>query len=849
MSFPARAGRRTPPWFLQGHGVVTVPASLAAVPLLVGAAAGAWAPLPAGGLRAALVVVWAMALLAVARGAAPRRVAMLLGVGFALGGAGLAATHRAEALDTPLRAWFDRQPEAAGTGRVGPVRLEGRLRRDARVTDYGAAFDLAVSRVGRAGEMTPASGGLRLSVGGELWAGRIREWREGRRVRVSATLRPVPAFHNPGGGDQARRQALRGTALLGSVKSGLLVDVAAPGPRRSELAASARAAVRRAVARTVGRHGDQSAAIVTAILIGDREGLDPATTRRLQDGGVYHVIAISGGNIAILTGCLLFLGRLSGLRPRLRLAMVVACVLGYSALVGDEASVTRATTAAVIVLGARLLDHRTPPLNVLAATAAGVALTSPLAVLDPGFLLTFGATLGIVLGAARVTAALWRGGDPPPAWAAAPLALFAATLCAEAVLLPIGAALFGRVSLAGLVLNFAAIPLMTLTQVTGMAAVGLLAVHPVLAGAAGYAAHLAATGLVESTRLIDVWPWLVFRVPPPAPLTLAAYYAALLVLFRRGPLLRTRVVGGVAVAAAVVWIVSTPWRPSLAGRPRPGWMRVSVLDVGQADATLVQTPGGGAILVDAGGSISPRSDTGGRVVVPALWSLGVRRLDAAVLTHGHPDHVAGLPAVLRDLPAAKVWEGVPVSGHRGLEVLRQAAEATGARWGQVAAGDRFDLGGVAFEVLHPPAPDWARVRVRNDDSVVLDVRFGDVAVLLPGDIGEDVEGRVAAALAPARFRVVKVPHHGSAGSSSGRLVAAARACVAVVSAGRANPFGHPAPAVTARYRDAGAVVLETGREGAIMLETDGRQVELRTASGRRWRYDARAEGCERRLAG
>ena len=828
---------------------MTVPAALAAVPLLIGAAAGAWAPLPAGGLRLALAAVWAMALLAVAGGRSPRRAGVLLGVGFALGGAALAATHRAAALQTPLRAWFDRQPAAAGGGRVGPVRLEGRLERDARVTDYGAAFDLAVTRVGRAGERIAVTGGVRLSVGGERWAGRIRDWRAGRRVRVSATLRPAPAFHNPGGGDQARRQALRGTALLGSVKSGLLVDVAAPGPRRSELAASGRAVVRRAVDRTVGRHGERSAAIVTAILIGDREGLDPATTRRLQDGGVYHVIAISGGNIAILTGCLLFLGRLSGLRPRLRLAGVAACVLGYSALVGDEASVTRATTAAVIVLGARLLDHRTPPLNVLAATAAGVALASPLAVLDPGFLLTFGATLGIVLGAARVTAALWPGPDPPPAWAAAPLALFAATLCAEAVLLPIGAALFGRVSLAGLVLNFAAIPLMTLTQLAGMAAVALLAVHPALGGAAGQAAHLAATGLVESTRLLDVWPWLVFRVPPPPPLALAVYYAALLVLFRRGPLPRARVAGRVAVAAVVVWIVSTPWRPPLAGRPRPGWMRVSVLDVGQADATLVQTPGGGAVLVDAGGSISPRSDTGGRVVVPALWSLGVRRLDAAVLTHGHPDHVAGLPAVLRDLPAARVWEGVPVPGDGRLEALRQAAEAVGARWGQVAAGERFELGGVSFEVLHPPAPDWERVRVRNDDSVVLDVRFGDVAVLLPGDIGEEVEGGVAETLAPARFRVVKVPHHGSAGSSSRRLVAAARACVAIVSAGRANPFGHPAPAVTARYRDAGAVVLETGRDGAIVLETDGRHVELRTAAGRRWRYDARAEGCERRLAG
>ena len=120
---------------------------MAAVPLLAGAAVGVWLPLPAGGLRAALAAVWVMALVAVARRAAGRRVALLLGAGFALGGMALAASHRAAALDTSLKDWFDRQPEAAGDGRVGPVRLEGRLVRDAAVGDFGAAFDLSLIHI------------------------------------------------------------------------------------------------------------------------------------------------------------------------------------------------------------------------------------------------------------------------------------------------------------------------------------------------------------------------------------------------------------------------------------------------------------------------------------------------------------------------------------------------------------------------------------------------------------------------------------------------------------------------------------------------------------------------------
>ena len=612
--------------------------------------------------------------------------------------------------------------------------------------------------------MRTTSGGVRLSVGGRRWLGRAAGWRAGRVVRVWATLRPPAAYRNPGVADQARRLAMRGTALLGSVKSGLLVEVVRRGSSPAELAASTRAVVRGVIGRSVGRHGLRSAAIVTAVLIGDRAGLDDETTRRLQEGGTYHVIAISGGNIVILAGCLLLFGRSAGVHPRRLSGAVILLLVAYAYLVGHEASVARATAAAVIVLGAGLLDHRTPPVNVLAVAAIGIVLVSPLAVFDPGFLLTFGATLGIVLGVSSVAATLGRlparWVDPPPRWVALPVTLLAATLCAEGALMPIGAALFARVTLAGLVLNFFAIPLMTVTQLAGLAALALAPIHPSLSSVAGYLAHLAATGIVESTRLLDVCPWLVFRVPAPGGAVLVVYYGALMRFFWTGGSARARAAATTLLAVAAIWVVSAPSRPALRGRPPASWMRVSFLDVGQADATLVQAPGGRSLLVDAGGSFSAGSDIGSRVVAPALWALGVRRLDVAALTHGDPDHIGGMGAVLGDF-----------------------------------------------------AP-------------------------------REVEGRVAGALDPVAFRIVKVPHYGSAGSSSPGLVEATAPCVAIVSAGHANPFGHPAPEVVRRYRDAGALVLETGREGAVTVETDGRQVRVRTETGRRFRYQAGRRQCE-----
>ena len=315
------------------------------------------------------------------------------------------ATRYASTVETPLARWFAGQP-GAHTGRVGPVLLEGRLQADATATNYGVILRLAIGRIGLAGALQPTAGSVRLSVSGRRWPERLAGWRVGRVVRVHATLRAPAAYRNPGVADQARRQAMQGTALLGSVKSGLLVELVRRASAPAELAATARAVTRQVIGRSVGRHGVRSAAIVTAVLIGDRAGLDGETTRRLQEGETYHVIAISGGNIAILAGCLLLLGRSAGLRPRRVAGAVILVLAAYAYLVGHEASVARATTAAVIVL------------------------VSPLAVFDPGFLLTFGATLGIVLGASPLVKTLCRlparWVDPLPRWVTPPAVVLAA---------------------------------------------------------------------------------------------------------------------------------------------------------------------------------------------------------------------------------------------------------------------------------------------------------------------------------------------------------------------------------------------------------------------------------------
>ena len=429
--------------------------------------------------------------------------------------------------------------------------------------------------------------------------------------------------------------------------------------------------------------------------------------------------------------------------------------------------------------------------------------------------------------------------------------MVAATIAAEIVLTPIAASLFGRVTCAGLLLNLAAIPLMTVVQAASLATLGAWHVDADLARACGYVVHAAARGLVESARLVDYAPWLTREIAPPAWSVLAGYYGALGL-----SLLPTRASRGAAAAAALlgtVIVVAPQWATrDGVPQPPPGWLRIVFLDVGQGDATLVVLPDARALLVDAGGLPAaplqdprdgPAFDLGERVVSRALRAFGVRSLDTFVLTHADPDHIGGARSVLRSFRPRAIWEGVAVPPHEPLRWLSEAADRIGAEWRTARADDHLRVSGVDIHTLHPPRPDWERQRVRNDDSIVLAIRMGKVSVILPGDVGREGEGRVLDHLEPTPLMVLKAPHHGSATSSTVEFLERIRPAVAIFSAGRNNRFGHPARVVVERYRAMGTTMFSTAEDGAVILDTDGERVEMRTWSGRAVKL---AQHCGRR---
>jgi competence protein ComEC len=259
-------------------------------------------------------------------------------------------------------------------------------------------------------------------------------------------------------------------------------------------------------------------------------------------------------------------------------------------------------------------------------------------------------------------------------------------------------------------------------------------------------------------------------------------------------------------------VASWPLLLALQGR---GSVEVLMIDVGQGDAIALRGSGGRWLLVDAGPP-GAEGDPGAHPAVRALRARGVRRLEALVLTHADLDHIGGAAAVLSSFEVGAVYDpALPAGKEAFVEALALAARR-GVPWRPARAGDRLEVDGLSLRVLAPSDSAVRATSETNALSVVLEASYGEFDVLLTGDVSKDVERLVAGELAGG-LEVLKVAHHGSDTSTDSLLLARGGAELALVSVGRYNRYGHPAPAVLARLRRAGVEVRRTDHEGTVSV--------------------------------
>jgi competence protein ComEC len=643
----------------------------------------------------------------------------------------------------------------------------------------------------------------------------------GKKIEVLGKIEAPRGRRNPGDFDFQRYLLLKGVSGVVYVQDAhslSLISSRGTSWRIGTLVAGIRSRMASAIDETVG---GVEASFLRGILLGDRSDIPSEVKTSFINSGVVHVLAVSGLHVGMVALIFMSVFTLLRLPKPWTTLLTIAALLFYMLLTGSAPSVVRATIMATIILLAPVLQRKSDVFNSLAFAALVIFFFDAKQLFAPGFQLSFAAVGSILyfypkvaslsahlpqwLRTSRLFDTLWK--------------LFSVSFAAQVGTFPFTVEYFGKASIISFVANLVVIPAVGIGLAIGFVISFFSLLSSWLASIYGTAEQLLLNLILRSMDFSGNLSFAYLTVPSLGLLGFLIFYVAVAFLFNlRARGIRKRMIIALLVLGDIAIL------PGIFGdTPK---VRVTVVDVGQGDATLVQFPSGKTLLIDAG----PKTftyDAGEKIVVPFLQRT-VRKLDGLLVTHPHSDHLGGAESVLRSIPVDTVFD----AGQEAKSSIYRSYQHTLRKLGiphiRLRAGDTINLFDEArVFVLHPTSRFVQRdsihfVRDFNNGSVVLKILYGTVGMLFAGDAEDPSEAQMLLVYEGfLKSNFIKVGHHGSITSSGEEFIEAVKPQYAAISVGALNKFDHPSMEVIERYRTSGTTVSRTDEQGALVYETDG----------------------------
>lgn len=655
------------------------------------------------------------------------------------------------------------------------------------------------------------------------------ELKPGMQIFVKGILKEVEGPTNPGGFDSSQYYACRHIYYF--MKKAVLLKKTSTYSSYHQAMLMVKEKCRQILENTAGK----DAPVFEAIVLGEKTGLDSEIRMRYQLAGIVHILAISGLHISILgMGLYKLIKRVGfGIWPAGIFSLAV--MLQYGMMTGGSVSTLRAVTMFLIAMGARITGRIYDMPSAVSVTAMMILAESPAYLLDSGFLLSFGCVLGICVASERICALAGakRKGTK----------VFCESVALWLVTLPVILKFFGEASLAGLVLNLAVLPSVGVVLAGGVAAMILGFVSIPTGRVMIFPARVLLFLYERLCELAGRSRWCTWIGGEPEIWQITIYYAILVAVLLIGQYIKEsdqtkisrkqhilRISGIVLLILSILTLGKQSFRYSFKNQT----LQITCLDVGQGDGILIRTPDNKHYLIDGGSS--SQSELGRYCLLPALKSMGISCLDGIFISHTDKDHLSGVQELLEymekgltTIRAAYLvlpgWTEPP----EAWTDLASAAQKAGIKTVTGNAGNIIRSGAAAFEILWPEST--ARGKDVNEEAMVMELTYGDFRMLFTGDIGADTEKKLLSAGCLNDIDCLKVGHHGSGYSSSEEFLKKVKPELSIISCSSTNTYGHPSPETVKRLKDCGSQIEYTMKNGAIILETNGKNLRIRRFFG------------------